>query len=312
MATSNQMIEIFDTCVNRLADGEQVETILLDYPEIASDLRPMLEVGLLFPKVRFPAAEVALAQKRVQAQVDTALGGSSAPWWVGGSLSLMIIVAIVALGAIVMQGGSSENSVATEIPHTEVVTTSTFVPLVYVEGELQFEDGLYTVNGLELDVSDITSLPEIGEVVTVSGEIDNNRIVATQIDTVSPFAVSETRIVIEGAVETISPDTITIYGIEIAKDSENPMFDVLQLGDVLRIEGEIMDEDGISIIIIVNVVYINVEVFVNGDMVWRDSGTCQNPPPAWAEAHGWRNRCTSAPSNTSRGSGRSRGNSGGS
>jgi hypothetical protein len=33
-----------------------------------------------------------------------------------------------------------------------------------------------------------------------------------------------------------------------------------------------------------------VAVSGNGQ-VWRDEGNCDNPPPSWAPAHGWRLRC---------------------
>jgi hypothetical protein len=41
----------------------------------------------------------------------------------------------------------------------------------------------------------------------------------------------------------------------------------------------------------VTVVFVNVDVYVFNDEVFRDDENCSNPPPDWAPAHGWRRRC---------------------
>ncbi|MBZ0294349.1 MAG: DUF5667 domain-containing protein [Anaerolineae bacterium] len=37
----------------------------------------------------------------------------------------------------------------------------------------------------------------------------------------------------------------------------------------------------------------------DGQVIWRDNGSCDNPPPAWAPANGWRTRCENQSPGTS-------------
>ncbi|MCD4684444.1 MAG: DUF5667 domain-containing protein [Anaerolineae bacterium] len=99
-------------------------------------------------------------------------------------------------------------------------------------------------------------------------------------------------IMIEGSVQAIHNNIITIHDIEIEIAPDDPLLTVIQVGDVLQIEGEGTQRDEKLVIIAINIVLVDVEVFVSDDgQVWRDEGNCSNPPPAWAPAHGWRQRC---------------------
>ena len=99
-------------------------------------------------------------------------------------------------------------------------------------------------------------------------------------------------IIIEGPVETINVNIITIYDIDIEIDINDPILTVIQIGDIVRVEGDTVVDADTLIIIAITVVIVDVDVIVNVDGdVWRDSGDCSNGPPPWAPAHGWRRRC---------------------
>jgi hypothetical protein len=98
-------------------------------------------------------------------------------------------------------------------------------------------------------------------------------------------------IVIEGPIEDIQGTVIIIFGIEIELDADDPLLAVILIGDIVRIEGDYAEDGGLVIVIAVNVTIINVDVYVNDSgEAWRD-GNCNNPPPPWAPAHGWRRKC---------------------
>jgi hypothetical protein len=119
----------------------------------------------------------------------------------------------------------------------------------------------------------------------------------------------EITIIIEGPVESISANIIVIYGFNIEVNEDDPILLVIEVGDVVRIEGNIGPSTGTTIVIIaVVIIIVDVDVVVDDDgSVWRDNGNCDNPPPPWAPAHGWHRRCDS-PSNGG-GSGRGGGSS---
>lgn len=119
-------------------------------------------------------------------------------------------------------------------------------------------------------------------------------------------------IVIQGPVEDVNVEDgeITIFGITIKVDEDDPSLTVIQIGDVISVSGELELELGNLVLIfgdgdfegglvlILNadtIIFISVEVYILDGQVWRDSGSgnCQNPPPPWAPAHGWRSKCES-------------------
>ncbi len=97
---------------------------------------------------------------------------------------------------------------------------------------------------------------------------------------------TEIYIVIEGPVQVIVNNVIIIYGFEIELDDDDPILTVIQIGDIIRIEGV----DTGTIIIASVIIIVNVEVYIENGEVWRGDN-CQNPPPPWAPAEGWRRRC---------------------
>ncbi|MAU12884.1 MAG: hypothetical protein CL607_23895 [Anaerolineaceae bacterium] len=98
---------------------------------------------------------------------------------------------------------------------------------------------------------------------------------------------TEVIIIIEGPVDEIDGNTIYIFGFPINLDPDDPRINVIQIGDIIRIEGS--DDGGVLIALVF--IFTDVEIFVNNGIVWRDAGTCSNPPPSWAPAWGWRARC---------------------
>ena len=99
---------------------------------------------------------------------------------------------------------------------------------------------------------------------------------------------------VEGPVEAIIVNVIVIYGIEIELDPDDPILTVIEVGDTVRVEGSVTEQDGVTVIVAVTVVIVNVEIYIGGDDngdIWVDDGNCQNPPPPWAPAWGWRRKC---------------------
>jgi hypothetical protein len=123
-------------------------------------------------------------------------------------------------------------------------------------------------------------------------------------------------LVIEGVVESINGTVIVVYGIEIHLNPDDPLLGVIQVGDSVRIEGRVDEGTAGIVIIAVTITFTQVDVVISDTgEVWRDDGSCNNPPPPWAPAHGWHRRCDSQPGgsgngNGSDGSGRGRGNGG--
>ena len=69
-------------------------------------------------------------------------------------------------------------------------------------------------------------------------------------------------IVIEGPVQEININYITIFDIDIQIDSADPVLTQIRLGDTIRIEGETQVEGGTIIIVAVNITIIQVQTVI--------------------------------------------------
>ncbi len=119
------------------------------------------------------------------------------------------------------------------------------------------------------------------------------QVTPTATPTAAPPGQLPITIIIEGPVQEINVNIITIYDIDIRLDDDDPALTVIQIGDIVRIEGDVDDDDssGMIVVVAVTVVVINVDINVATGESWRDQGNCNNPPPPWAPAVGWRRRC---------------------
>lgn len=184
-------------------------------------------------------------------------------------------------------------------------TVQTVEPNILVVSGLQVD-----VSGLNHTL--VNSI-QVGTTVSVSGTIQNATVIATTIVivniptpeateeptpettpepeatpeiTAEPEATAEVTpeptndndddiIVIEGPVESISVDVITIFGIEIQVDPDDPILTEIEIGEQIRIEGVGDFENGVLVVVAVNITVVNVVIINGGD----GTGSGGNPPP---------------------------------
>ncbi|MCU0497630.1 MAG: hypothetical protein MUF87_09795 [Anaerolineae bacterium] len=136
----------------------------------------------------------------------------------------------------------------------------------------------------------------------------------TPLVAIEPIALTPLPVIVilEGEIEAIDLNRVTVYGFTVILAAEDPYLAVLRIGDLVRVEGELAE----GRILIADTIVLNnddpaqnvIEAGPNG-VIWRDSGDCSHPPPAWAPAQGWRARCESpAPNPGGSGNGNSNGN----
>jgi hypothetical protein len=129
--------------------------------------------------------------------------------------------------------------------------------------------------------------------------------------TLPPVVVSnEALFIIEGQVEEVLENGVVIAGFAVQMDTPPALLNVLRRGDTIRIEGTFSakqtsagSSSGFELVLSLNDATIEldndnpaenvVEVGPDGT-VWRDNGSCDNPPPTWASGGGWRQRCGTA------------------
>ena len=181
-------------------------------------------------------------------------------------------------------------------------------------GTVQTVDAdIIVVSGLQVDISglgdEFVTQIQVGTRVTVSGNIQNAVVTATTIviinfpepeatDEPSPETTPEPEvtpdveataevtaeptddndiIIIEGPVDSISINVITIFGIEIEVDPDDPILTQIEIGEIIRIEGIGDFKDGVLVIVSVNITVVNIVIITGGSS--DGSGTGGNPPP---------------------------------
>jgi hypothetical protein len=92
-------------------------------------------------------------------------------------------------------------------------------------------------------------------------------------------------------VTAISGTQVNIYGLDIVFTSGSPALTVVQVGDVIRVEG--VADVASDAIVVINVTFVNVTVVIVDGLAWRGD-SCAVPPPSWAQAAAgdWFRRCT--------------------
>jgi hypothetical protein len=112
---------------------------------------------------------------------------------------------------------------------------------------------------------------------------------------------------VEGWIESIDGNIVVIFGIEHAIEPTNPLLEVIEVGDYIRITGDNLEK------IVIATPAINNNLVPNAGTTsgsssrqsgsgWQDNGRCDNPPPDHAPANGWRARCEGADQPGSKGS----------
>lgn len=66
------LLDAFDDCVDRLADGEEMDSCLNRYPDLADRLRPMLETVHLVENTAIEPFEMTQVRERMRLRVETA------------------------------------------------------------------------------------------------------------------------------------------------------------------------------------------------------------------------------------------------
>jgi hypothetical protein len=324
MAIRDDLIEALNTCIDRFNNGESLDAILQDYPQLAAQLRPMLESGFAVKRARFPSSDVQQVQQNTAPQVQQAISNTFTGGFFGFSRGLLLVVLIgsglllAALLSIMTQPDTPTVTASTPVVTMLATLVQATTPPV-VTMEIIVDTVQLTTTATEAEVrvtvsvdstsaaatSDMeTSLPIESVSVIATAAAINDAVVPTNVaeTAVSDSEVTETGVItiIEGPVDAIDGNQITIYNFDITLNAEDPRLGIIQLGDIMRVEGLASG----AVVVVLAFDFTNVEVFVLDDIVWRDTGDCSNPPPSWAMAEGWRIRCEgTAPSTTNTGGG---------
>ncbi len=285
------------------------------------------------PRLR-PAAHDAILQQVLDALDAPPAAPSSPPST--PILPLIVLAVILAIGAAIAFVILQNNQPTVQPPLVETFTptaaasataSATFTATATHTPTASPSASATLTASPSLTVSDSATPTRISPTATNTVIVEESPLPATPTVLVSPTSAEATPtptltptpqlaeiegvdLVIEGPIEQINGSVIIIYGIEVTLSEDEPLLSVVQVGDTVRIEGDVSDGQQV---IVINITLADEAVSVDAETgaVWRDDGSCANPPPDWAPANGWRRRCESGSSNAGGGANPGNGNPGG-
>jgi len=248
---------------------------------LGSQTYTQVEILILLNTPPAGDASLILAHQLIAAKLNVAKG-----------LDSTIVAGVIAQGDATLAGftGRLPYNVPPSAANGQTLVNLSTILVSYNEGQLTVGCALpATLTPTPEATIEATaeSTPEATPMVTPEATLE-----VTPESTAQPGA--PVIIVIEGPVQAINVNIITIYNINIQLNPNDPNLHIIQVGDIVHIEGTPQGSvvTGNITIIAITIVIINVDVNPTTGEVWRDDNkTCGNSPPPWAPAHGWRRRC---------------------
>jgi hypothetical protein len=140
--------------------------------------------------------------------------------------------------------------------------------IIVIEGPVQ-EINVNIITIFDIDIivdpgNPILTLIQVGDVIHVEGNFDNGQFVAVTVGNIIGDNPTGGSVTIEGPVQAINVNIITINNITVQLDPGDPILANLRIGDLLYVEGDFQNNGGVFILVVVNVVIINdVDFYLN-------------------------------------------------
>lgn len=138
-------------------------------------------------------------------------------------------------------------------PDDPILTTLSIDDLVHIEADASLAGETVFIVANQIMLVDVVVNPVyVNPVLNVNCKIKNSGKISCK----NAFLASP--LILEGAVQVIDGNTITILDMLIRLDPNDPILVGLNIGDILRIEGEAVFEGDVMIIIPITVVVVQV------------------------------------------------------
>lgn len=142
---------------------------------------------------------------------------------------------------------------APQATHTPASPAET---VVVIEGPVQsFDNTSITIFDVSIQVTPghpILNMISVGDTVRVEGVLtEDNMLTATVIDNILNGETGDATVGLDGPIEVIEENTITINSIEVVLDPADPILQTLSIGDFLSVEGnfEIRDNEYVLVVV---------------------------------------------------------------
>ncbi|HEX2623292.1 MAG TPA: DUF5666 domain-containing protein [Phototrophicaceae bacterium] len=164
---------------------------------------------------------------------------------------------------------------STSTAPTPAATDDNSDVIIVVEGPIQNINinivTIYNIN-IEVDVNNpILNIIQIGDVIYVEGVLDASGVIIPSVVNNLPEAeevADGASVGIQGPIEAINGNLITVNGITVQFDPNDPQLSNLVVGNFLDVQGNFIIINNVYILVVVNVIIINNIDITVPDYCW--------------------------------------------
>jgi hypothetical protein len=178
-----------------------------------------------------------------------------------------------------------EITVTTALP-TEASTPVSLTPTptektVVVEGPItNIVNNIITIYDFNIEVEahhPILNLIDVGDLVRVEGAFGSDGVIVANVvsNITSTTAVNNSvnaTVNLEGPVEAIAGDLVTVNGIQAQLDPASPVFRTLQVGNFVSVQGDFQASGATIVLVVVSFTVIDSETTIENDCWYHDTG----------------------------------------
>jgi hypothetical protein len=131
-------------------------------------------------------------------------------------------------------------------------------PIIIIEGPVQsIDEDTITVFDIKIAIDPdhpILNIITVGDTLRIEGTVnDEDVLVATIIDNIAGETTDDATVGLDGLVEAIEENIVTINNIDVELDSEDPILETLRVGDFLNVEGNFELRENRYLLVVVNI-----------------------------------------------------------
>jgi len=163
----------------------------------------------------------------------------------------------------------------TSTPPLMETVPATAETIIVVEGPVtDIVNNTLTIYGYQIEVEPqhpILAVIDIGDTVRVEGTLDSTgQVLASVIGNIPSTELvsgdTEATVSLDGPVEAIDDNLVTVNGIPVQIEPDDPILDTLEVGDFVSLQGNFEGTGSNIVLVVVNVTLVN-NVIINGEPV---------------------------------------------
>jgi hypothetical protein len=158
------------------------------------------------------------------------------------------------------------------------VSVETLQPLMVIEGVVEnIDENTITMSGFDIEVTSdhpILTVIDVGDMLRIEGTLTaEDTLVASVINNLLDDAGTDATVGLAGPIEAIEDNIITINGIDLAIDPDDPILKTLEAGDFLSVAGNFELQDAGYLLVAVRVEIITeVGMSISPNCYYEETG----------------------------------------